>query len=1347
MPRTPARSRLRVAEETEGNVPSTPPSSVPSGVSPVGRRTRSARKKNVETPVKTSAKTPAKTPAKTARSTRKKAKKEEPIIPEEEVIIIATPSTPNSIISDNNKEKETFPLSSNISSKEVTKDHPPLATKDETYYDDEAKSESKGVNESQKENVKVAPTPRRSSRRKSTVPQKNDDNDDTSISNASDSKKEKEAATIATNRSSKEATKDPSPLSTKDKKDDDDGKQQAESKDVEKDTKETVKVAPTPRSSNKRQSTAPQKNDGKDDSKDPSPPSPTAPSNTPQENVPTTPEKGDEALKSKDAQKADEEKETINTTGKNKKGNSGTNEKDESSPKSITTPTKPQGSYTSSSAPVTPKPTVSTTPTGATADSTKKNDKEDKVTEKITCTDTNTTTEKEDPKEATAPNTSKNATQRKRTSNELLSEHQQGPKKHQEKVDTFTNQEGETDIKTGVTTTPDTKKKKGSHSSEMKQSNRKRKQPFDSSSPGKRNHQYQSKQQPPKLLDVAVHRLRNLNLIPNGILCVASIPPPSPQCNSSLTSDPKVAEKESNNYVAISRNEGSVELLSVDERWRTKAIVFGFRNRNVDCLAWTTCGNTKKRLFGASRDGTIFELDFLSGQQTNVTGSGGGGVFALASLGGAGGGRGYLAAGCEDGSVRIYRTNNSSSTETAQDNKSDGEGGRIELISTLPSAGQAVLSIAWFRPPAGGGASADGIGGTILFAGAADGTIRRYDCIVDKYHRASSSSLSSPSSERQCRWRPTLRMTLENRGKRIPTRVWCLQVLNDGTIVSGDSLGLVQFWDGRAGTLIQKFEHNTQGADVLDLAVSLDQKKIFASGVDPLVACIERVPVPSSTYSSSSTATVSSTKWASTSGWRTHTHDVRGLAVVSMTDPLGSGGLATSLSEPRELLLSGGTDTKLGTYFVSDFKRWRPKSIYNSSNVSSPISLSRKKRVLAIMRSSNIDLYKLGVTGAVKPADGNPISMDEDEGRIGSITIDGVHNLSCCTISEDGSFLAASDAASLLLFRLNYVEDGGGGRAAVAPERIPLPRNVNRSCTALKFAVDGSLRLFGATSDQKVIVIKIHNASSSSLSHTREKGNDSKDIGKLNLNATLEHTLSMLPGGGSGFVPVTHLETTPDGMWLAAGRNAMGGGAVQIFALKLDDEANFTSYKHWWSVPATEAPTACLGFTTGGREKANAALVVGCSNNSFYIFDVQRKRMSDWSLATGFPMCRSLPRELTHRPECMERLAFDPSSPNKFLMAGNGFFCVVDLDRPVPNHSDIYPPNHVKAKRFKQEGYDKVQKMDQKKGMSNMTICLRYGGMLFLDFVGANEMVVVEQPWLSVVNSLPDALERKLYGR
>lgn len=46
----------------------------------------------------------------------------------------------------------------------------------------------------------------------------------------------------------------------------------------------------------------------------------------------------------------------------------------------------------------------------------------------------------------------------------------------------------------------------------------------------------------------------------------------------------------------------------------------------------------------------------------------------------------------------------------------------------------------------------------------------------------------------------------------------------------------------------------------------------------------------------------------------------------------------------------------------------------------------------------------------------------------------------------------------------------------------------------------------------------------------------------------------------------------------------------------------------------------------------------------------------------------------------------------------------------------------------------------------NFTTCLRYSGMIFLEFLDENELVVVEQPWLGIVNSLPDALERQRYG-
>jgi hypothetical protein len=36
--------------------------------------------------------------------------------------------------------------------------------------------------------------------------------------------------------------------------------------------------------------------------------------------------------------------------------------------------------------------------------------------------------------------------------------------------------------------------------------------------------------------------------------------------------------------------------------------------------------------------------------------------------------------------------------------------------------------------------------------------------------------------------------------------------------------------------------------------------------------------------------------------------------------------------------------------------------------------------------------------------------------------------------------------------------------------------------------------------------------------------------------------------------------------------------------------------------------------------------------------------------------------------------------------------------------------------------------------------------MLYMDFIQGNEMVIVEQPWLSVVATFPDALQRRVYG-
>lgn len=64
--------------------------------------------------------------------------------------------------------------------------------------------------------------------------------------------------------------------------------------------------------------------------------------------------------------------------------------------------------------------------------------------------------------------------------------------------------------------------------------------------------------------------------------------------------------------------------------------------------------------------------------------------------------------------------------------------------------------------------------------------------------------------------------------------VWSVMVLSDGTMVSGDSTGTLQFWDGQHGTLLQAFSKHK--ADILAVAASKDGNTVFATGIDVQVS-------------------------------------------------------------------------------------------------------------------------------------------------------------------------------------------------------------------------------------------------------------------------------------------------------------------------------------------------------------------------------------------------------------------------------------------------------------------------------------------------------------------------------
>ena len=720
----------------------------------------------------------------------------------------------------------------------------------------------------------------------------------------------------------------------------------------------------------------------------------------------------------------------------------------------------------------------------------------------------------------------------------------------------------------------------------------------------------------PKLtMDVNVHRLRFLKVNPKSIIAMAS----TPTCTSDNSSTfPQ--------RLAVSREGGAVELLSPQDRWISVGTVPGVRGRDVDALVWV-CGkhenesssggdmmsvdydeqshflrnaDEQRRLFGCSRDGTIFELDFAKKRHKTVMGSGGGGVFCLASLCSRGKCGGYFAAGCEDGSVRIYRA-------------STGEGGSFpELVSTLPSAGNAILSIAWV---AGQSSNYDGgMGGSVLFAGVADGTIRRYDCnasrVLGTISTGSVLVSSKDSTSISYRWNSTLRMTVENRGLQEATKVWALAALSDGTVVSGDSLGHVQIWDGMSGTMTQTFDHNESGADVLCLAVSDDENKIFAGGIDPRVQCIQRQCLPPSSRNNQESNPVR--KWINAQANRKHTHDVKALAICHKATSQGS----------NELLVSGSVDTRICMYSAGDFRSSRPKIWYNWPSVS-PISMSRKQRVLAVTRDDRVDLYRLEPSSsATTVANMRPEARDETKCFLKSLHIKSSFNLVCSAISDDGSFLAVSDAASLYLFSLEFDAENGI-IDDVLPSKINLAGKCKQPCTAVRF--DGLGRLICATVDGPINSLRV-----------------SPD--EVSLEHVFKDHISCLSALSHHF-PVSSLDVSVDGKWLAAGRFASGKGAVHVFTLPTKEGGQ---YRHWWSVPEMEVPTTSIKFL--GRGGAESSLCVGYSNNAFNIFNLESRSLSQWNTDMGFPLVKSLPRELTSRSEPVTRIVCNPSSPQKLIL-------------------------------------------------------------------------------------------------
>ncbi|KAK1315050.1 hypothetical protein QJS10_CPA06g01923 [Acorus calamus] len=163
----------------------------------------------------------------------------------------------------------------------------------------------------------------------------------------------------------------------------------------------------------------------------------------------------------------------------------------------------------------------------------------------------------------------------------------------------------------------------------------------------------------------------------------------------------------------------------------------------------------------------------------------------------------------------------------------------------------------------------------------------------------------------------------------------------NGTVVSADSTGSVQFWDSGKGALL--LAHSFHKGDANALAATPSHNRVFSAGSDGQVVLYKHSNEMLGSEQNESSTEVTQ-KWVYVGYVRAHTHDVRAL---TLTVPISKQDSSSDdkVSRPRRrqkpisysyhkwaqmgvpMLISAGDDTKLFAYSAGEFTKFSPHDI------------------------------------------------------------------------------------------------------------------------------------------------------------------------------------------------------------------------------------------------------------------------------------------------------------------------------------------------------------------------------------------------------------------------------------
>uniref|UniRef100_A0A8C8CAI2 Cirhin n=1 Tax=Oncorhynchus tshawytscha TaxID=74940 RepID=A0A8C8CAI2_ONCTS len=387
--------------------------------------------------------------------------------------------------------------------------------------------------------------------------------------------------------------------------------------------------------------------------------------------------------------------------------------------------------------------------------------------------------------------------------------------------------------------------------------------------------------------------------------------------------------------LALARMDGSVEIFNFTDHYFQEKVIPGKDSRSIESLCWVG-----GRLFSAGLNGEIAEYDLENLRPKYSLEAYGGPIWTIISnTQGT-----QLAIGCEDGTVKLF--------EVLEEH--------IQFERNLDRQKGRIISLSWHPS------------GTHIAAGMMD-MIRVFD--VPTGH--------------------AVQRLLVDRGfggsKSRETVVWSVAFLSDHTVVSGDSAGKVQVWDGHTGTLVKT--HLVTKWDVLALSVSKDESSVVAGTSEGTVIQFQ--------FIAPTLHQQQDKEWVRTRTFKNHTHDVRALAEIETA--IVSGGMDTHLvvrpllEKFDENIEMAGFDPVLLLFFPQ-------------RNL---VSCAKKAGLLLFQFPGQLELWRLGDSDEHgKPGDRLPLKRKPE--KLLLLKRKGEDHICCSALSSCGGWLAYSTVSSVL---------------------------------------------------------------------------------------------------------------------------------------------------------------------------------------------------------------------------------------------------------------------------------------------------------------------------------------------